>query len=88
MTELDLYKFIKDNDVEIDWRGEKLMAWIHPLDLHDFTEMVGDNYLSDGGFEAVITTGGYVCVELNDLCGYFGIELERILPKEEGVNRE
>ena len=40
MTELELYKFIEDNNVEIDWRGEQLVIWLHHMDLKDFCELI------------------------------------------------
>lgn len=44
MTELELYKFIENNNVEIDWRGEQLVIWLHHMDLKDFCELIGSNF--------------------------------------------
>lgn len=80
MTELELYKFCQDK--EIDWRGEKLILWIEPYDLKEFAELLGFDYLCEGGVRAYILTEGTIAVELNDLQGDFSIELEHILAKE------
>lgn len=85
MDAQQLSDFLVSHDVEIDWRGDKLMAWMHPLDVSDFCELVGDEYLSDGGYPAYIMDSGTVCLELNDLCEDFEIDPEQILPREKGA---
>ena len=80
MTELELYKFCQEK--EIDWRGDSLMLWIEPSDIHDFAELVGDGMFDDGGLKVVMTYGGSICIDLNDI-NADGLELENILSKEE-----
>jgi len=80
MTELQLYKFTQDK--EICWAGEKLILWIDFYDLKEFTQMIGYDYLSEGGIE-INLLHNCVALELNDLCEYFDIEPENILKKEE-----
>ncbi|MNH44208.1 hypothetical protein D3C79_1063010 [compost metagenome] len=80
MSELDLYKFSQDK--EMDWRGDKLIMWFDHYDLKDFAELIGDDALSDGGLEIILLQGGMIAVELNDVCEWFDIEPERILEKE------
>lgn len=79
MTELQLYKFCKDK--EIDWRGDKLILWIPFQDIQEFTKMIGYCYLSEGTTNVCLLSD-YVALELNELCEYFDIELENILKKE------
>jgi len=85
MNAQQLNEFFSEHGTEIDWHGDKLMAWIHPYDLRDFCDLIGYEYLSDGGYPAYITNFGKVCVELNDLCETFGFDAEDVLPKEKGV---
>lgn len=79
MTELDLYKFVQDK--EIDWRGNKLILWIPFYDLQEFTNLIGYDYLSEGG-EEVSLQHNCIALELNDICDNFDIEAENILKKE------
>ena len=84
MTELDLYKFIRDNEVEVDWRGEEeLIAWIHPSDIKDLVELIDRCDADDGGIECTLQNGGYIVLNLFDICVEEDINPENILPKEE-----
>ncbi|WP_172369611.1 hypothetical protein [Sporosarcina jiandibaonis] len=80
MTELELYKFTQDK--EIDWRGDSLMLWIDPSDIQDFAELIGDGMFDDGGLKVTMVHGGTLCIDLDDVI-MDDIELENILPKEE-----
>jgi hypothetical protein len=80
MTELELYKFCQDK--EIEWRGEKLILWIEPDDLSEFADLLGVNYLCEGGLGVYLLTEGTIAVELNDIQSDFDIDLEHILSKE------
>ncbi len=85
MTELQLYKFTQNK--EIDWRGDKLILWIDFCDLKEFTAMIGYDYLSEGGVEVCLLEN-CIAIELNDLCESFDIELENIKSKEDyGLER-
>lgn len=80
MSELDLYKFVQDK--EMDWRGDTLVLWLYPSDLQEFANLIGDNVLSEGGLEVRLLTGGMVGIEMNEVCEWFDIEPERIMKKE------
>lgn len=80
MTELELYKFCQDK--EIDWRGDELIFWIEPYDLKEFADLLGIDYLCEGGLDVCLLTEGTIAVELNDIGSFFDIELEHILAKE------
>lgn len=79
MTELELYKFAQDK--EIDWRGDKLMLWLSPHQIHEFIEVEGDIITDDGGCEVTLIMGGDICIELNDICEIHEINPENILSK-------
>ena len=79
MTELQLYKFIKESGSEVEWRGEELVVWVDLLSVNELTDLIGD-YLHDGGI--------YVNLQLNriafdivPICEYNEIEPENILKK-------
>ena len=80
MTELELYKFCKGK--ELDWRGDKLILWIEFLEIKEFTELLGYDFLSEGGLDVVLFEF-CIALELNDLCEHFEIEPENILKKSE-----
>lgn len=83
MTELELYKFIKDNEIEIDWRLEKhLYIWIPFYHLEKFTKLLGYDNFFEGG-EEVLLQYDCVCVDILDICERFNIEPTNILPKED-----
>jgi hypothetical protein len=85
MSELELYKFIKDNNVEIDWRGEKLIIWIHHMDIKDFCELLGSEFFDDGGYDVNLRFGYSCCIALDlvPICDYFDIEPTNIFKKED-----
>lgn len=80
MTELELYKFCKDK--EVDWRRDELILWIPFSDVDDFANMLGYNYLSEGGIDVVLLND---CIALNlvYICENFDINPENILKKTE-----
>lgn len=82
MTELDLYRFIKENDVEISWYGDdQLTAWLCHYQLMMFCELIGDGILDEGGIEVRLQQRGTIALNLVPICEYHGIDPERILPK-------
>lgn len=83
MTELQLYKFIQDNDgIEIDWRTHKhLYMWIPFYNLKEFTDLLGYDYFAEGG-EEVSLQNDCICIDILDICEIFDINPENILPKE------
>ena len=85
MSELDLYKFIHDNKLEIDWRMDELILWVDFDRLYEFTELIGYNYMADGGINVNLQSTG-IALNIVNLCEYFGIEPENILTKEDDTN--
>lgn len=79
MTELELYEFIKDGELKIDWRGEELILWVDFWSLKYFTKIIRMN-LDDGGYDVNLQEN---CIVLNivPICEYWRIEPENILPK-------
>lgn len=81
MTELELYKFVQDK--EIDWRGDSLILWIEPSEVQEFADVIDRCNADDGGLDCKIQQDGTVCIDLIDLCEEYDIEPENIFPKEE-----
>lgn len=87
MTELELYKFINNNELEITWncyenKDDELILWIPFYYLDEFTKMIGYNYLSDGGIEVNLQED-CTSLDINPICEYFDINSENILGKED-----
>ena len=86
MTELELYKFLNDNNIEHHWEKsvnneDEFLVWIPFLLLDEFTELIGTNYLSEGGTDVNLQKD-CVCLDIVDIAEYHEIELENILKKE------
>lgn len=78
MTELELYKFITDNDVEYHCYSEsKIFAMINLCDIEEFNKLLGNSILDDEGLECIMKDG-YFCFEMGYICEYFGIDSENI----------
>lgn len=77
MTELQLYKFVQDK--EIAWRGDSLILWLYPSEIVGFTELLGGNYLAEGGIEVRLKESGIIALDIVDICNDFGIEPACIL---------
>ena len=84
MTELELYKFLNDEDntQEYRWEGDDFLVWIEFDSLEVFTHMIGYYYLSEGGYDCNLRSG-CICINIVDLCEYYDINLEHILEKLE-----
>lgn len=80
MTELQLYKFVQNK--EIDWRGKDLILWIDFYDLKEFTDLIGNDYIADGT-ASICLLKDCIAIVLNDICEFFDIEPENILKKDE-----
>ncbi|ERK31786.1 amino acid/peptide transporter [Clostridium intestinale URNW] len=78
MEENKLLEFCKDK--EIDWRSDELVIWIHYYDLDDFTEIMGFDYMSEGGIKVDLQYS-QVAINLVPICEYLGIEPTDILEK-------
>lgn len=79
MTELDLYKFCEDK--EMDWRGDQLIIWLYFSELADWTELVGHEHFDEGGMEVNLKSN-CIAFDLCEVCEDWEIDPERILKKE------
>ncbi len=79
MKELDLYQFLKENEIEMRWDDDVLTTWIPYWALADFAKIVGTS-LDEGGREARLCRYGFIWIDMAPICEYYGIEPERIFP--------
>lgn len=82
MKEIDLYRFIADNGVDLRWDDDVLSCWIPHYILDEFTSMISQSYFDDGAIDAALTSGGFVWVDLVPICEYHGIEPEKVFAKQ------
>lgn len=79
MTELDLYKFINDNRIEIDWRGNNLYIWLEYYELESFCKLLDRCDADDGGLDCTLQNAGFVVLDLVPICEEYGIDPNNIL---------
>lgn len=81
MTELDLYKFITENNVE--WhrdennRVQDVVILPYIFHLEEFCKIAKGFNIDDGGME-IRLMDGYVAIWMNDLCEHFGIDIDKV----------
>ena len=88
MTELQLYKFITDNNLE--WNAyqdyvediEKVLLFVPFWLVDEFSKLLGASIFDDEGLECVMKDG-YFCFHMIHICEYFGIEIENVFKKPE-----
>lgn len=90
MTELDLYKFLEENNVETQWQKDEkgvffnLAIWVPHYALKKFCEMLGAHAFDDGGIAdvAICQDASVYIANFDEICCWFGIDPEHIVPKE------
>lgn len=68
----EIYEFVRDNDLEThcyeyEDKDNEIVVFVQPWSSRGFLECIGNNAqsaLDDGGYEIVITSDGYLGVEL------------------------
>jgi hypothetical protein len=81
MTELDLYKFIKENCIE--WHKqdndgtEDVVIFLYIFELEEFCKLF-QNYNEDDGGLVVHIVNNRAAIWMNDLCDYYGIDIDKV----------
>ena len=89
MTELDLYKFIKEKECEWRWNeddGIHLTLFVSHWDLREFCDMLGYDAFDDGGLSCetrLLYDGSVALSPFEVVCEFFGIDAEKVFPKED-----
>jgi len=86
MTELELYEFIQENDIEYhsftdEYNQKDFLIFLRFSELKDFTKILGYNFLEEEGYDIVLKQD-YVCIAMRDICEYFDIDMKNIFKKE------
>ncbi len=80
MTELDLYKFINDNDVE--WHRQDndgasdIIIFPSIYEIGEFNNMV-KSITSDEGIKCIMKDR-YFAIWMNDICEHYGIDIDKV----------
>lgn len=62
------------------WDEDVLSTWLSHYNIEEFAEII-KSLLSDGGLESRLLSDGTIWVDLVPICEYYGIDPERIYPK-------
>lgn len=85
MTELQLYKYIKNNAIEWQRRDnngtDDIIIMPNVLESLAFLELVKGYYTWERGIEWRIMDG-YFAIWMKDLCFYFDIDMDNVFCKE------
>jgi hypothetical protein len=86
MTELELYKYIKDNNIE--WHREDnqgtpdIIIFPFTFQIDEFVKLLEDYSFDDGGLECRLKDG-YFTFWMKELCEYYGIDIDKVFCEEE-----
>lgn len=80
MTELELYKYINDNNIE--WHRQDndgtpdIIIFPLTFQIDEFVKLV-KGYASDDGIECRLKDG-YFAFWMQDICDYYGIDIDKV----------
>ena len=80
MTELKLYKFIKENAIEYNEFGDDIILFVNYYLLDEWTKLLGSSILDDDGLSCTMKEG-YICFEMKHICDSHGINMEEVFGK-------
>ena len=83
LTELNLFKFIQEKNLEIAWVDkckDNLVLWLGFDSVAEFAQMA-KGFLSEHGHD-VILQGNGIAVELVPICEHYDIDPLAICPKD------
>ena len=79
MTELELYKFIEDHEIEYNWDSKQIYMFVDFCYLDRFSRLLGSTYLTNNTLECV-TKDTHIAYEMTEICEHFDIELKNVFP--------
>lgn len=85
MTELELYKFIHNNNIECHKHQNEgkddIIIFPNFYHLEKFSKLI-ESYTDEDGMEIVLKNG-YVAIWMRDLCEHYGIDIDNIFTEFE-----
>lgn len=86
MTELQLYKFITDNDIEWHRRDNDgaldVIIFPAPIQIEYFQKILSSGVYDDNGIKCIMREG-YFAFWMKDICEYYGIDMDKVFIGEE-----
>jgi hypothetical protein len=87
MTELDLFKWVKEWEPEHRWdvnsetRQDDVILWISIYAIESFYKLIDPSIFNDGGGLDARLVDKHIAIWMAEICDYFGIEKENVFPK-------
>lgn len=82
MTELDLYKFVHDNNCEYHWYDDNVILFVTILWIDEFNKLFDYSFFDDEGQECIMKKD-YFCFWMQDICDYYDIEMSNIFTNKD-----
>jgi len=82
MTELKLYRYIDDNNIEWHWDGDDVLIFPYYFQIKDFMDLLGASAFDDDGILCVMKHN-YFAIYMKDMCENYDIDIETVFPKKD-----
>jgi hypothetical protein len=86
MTELELYKFINDNNIEWHRRDNEgaidVIVFPSISEMQEFHIIMSESHFDDEGIPCA-WKGDYFALWMQDICDYYGIDMDKVFCGEE-----
>lgn len=84
MTELALYKFIKENNVEYHWidNNTDVIIFVYIWNVEEFNKLLPDLLFDEEGIECNMKDR-YFAFRMKDICEYCDIDMKAVFDNEE-----
>ncbi len=77
MTELDLYKFIQENNIEWHRYKKDIIIFVNFSNMPQFLEILTPSVFDDDGIVCNLKRG-YIGIVINEICDYYGIIIDNV----------
>jgi hypothetical protein len=81
MKEIDLLRFIQNNEIEYHWHDDNVIMFISHWDIKEFMDIIGHTHLTNGETPCMLRYG-YIAIWMKDICGDFDIDMEKVFEKK------
>lgn len=82
MKATDLLKYVTKNKVEYHWHDDDVILMPNISQISEFNKLLSGSIYDDDGIDCKMKDG-YFCFHMQDICDYFGIDLEDIFEEKD-----
>ncbi len=84
MTAIELYKFVKNNQIEYHYTKDHsdVLIFIPLYNIEEWDELLGPGITAEDPIKCYMKYG-YLCFYMQDICNYFDIYLAEVFGEEE-----